>query len=113
MDTPIQRGEYNEFKTRVSDKEKRTDKRLEILENTVREINVIATSVEKLAINIEYMVQEQKEQREELREQWTEIDTLKERDGDMWRSSIKYVLTLAIGGVLGLAAKALVAGGIL
>ena len=60
-------------------------------------INSLTVSVEKLAQSIELMVSEQKQQGKRL-------ETLESRDGDMWRTAVKYVLTTALGLVLGAAA---------
>ena len=45
----------------------------------------------------ELMVSEQKQKGKRL-------ETLESRDGDMWRTAVKYVLTTALGLVLGAAA---------
>ena len=59
MDEPISRGEHEEFAKRIDAQEKRQDKRLEMLENTVREIGALTLSVQRLAQSLESMVEEQ------------------------------------------------------
>ena len=54
-------------------------------------------SVEKLANNMEIMANEQAKQGERL-------EALEGRDGEMWRTVVKYVLTAALGLVIGLVA---------
>lgn len=61
---------------------------------TEREINALTISVEKLAQSIELMVGEQKQQGKRL-------ETLENRDGEMWRKVTGYVVTAIIGIVLG------------
>ena len=55
MDTPITRAEHEEFAKRIDEWEKRQDRRLELLEENVREIGALTTSVEKLAQSVENM----------------------------------------------------------
>ena len=81
MDDAITRAEHEEFKKRIEDENHRQNKRIEV-------------SVEKLAQSIELMVSEQKQQGKRL-------ETLESRDGDMWRTAVKYVLTTVLGLVLG------------
>ena len=60
MDTPITRAEHEEFRRaietenkRLSDEDNRQNKRIEVLEENVRQIGALTTSVEKLALSIE------------------------------------------------------------
>lgn len=57
----------------------------------------LTVSVEKLANNMESMANEQAKQGERL-------EALEGRDGEMWRTVVKYVLTAALGLVIGLVA---------
>ena len=82
---------------RIEDENHRQNKRIEVLEKITQQINSLTVSVEKLAQSIELMVSEQKQQGKRL-------ETLESRDGDMWRTAVKYVLTTALGLVLGAAA---------
>ncbi len=52
-------GSMNEFARRIADQERRQDKRLELLEGTVREIGDLTLSVQRLAQSLESMVEEQ------------------------------------------------------
>ena len=56
MDTSISRAEHEEFKLRLEEKNKRQDKRIELLEESTRRIELLTTSVEKLAVNMENML---------------------------------------------------------
>ena len=64
---PITRAEHNEFAKRLEEENRRQDKRIELLERSVREIGALTTSVEKLAMSVESMVKEQAKQGERLR----------------------------------------------
>ena len=84
MDTPITRAEHEEFSRRIEDWERRQDKRLELLEENVR----------KLAQSVESMVKEQEKQGRRL-------DELEGRDGEMWRKVVGYIITAAVGILVG------------
>lgn len=70
---------------------------LSLLEESVKQNTALTVSVEKLANNMESMANEQAKQGERL-------EALEGRDGEMWRTVVKYVLTAALGLVIGLAA---------
>lgn len=93
-DTPITRAEHEEFKRRLEEENKRQDRRIELLEESVQETRALTASVERLATNMEHMVKEQEAQGERLK-------TLEGRDGEMWRKVIGYVATGIIGILLG------------
>ena len=94
MDAPITRAEHEEFRRRLEEENKRQDKRIELLEDNMRELNSLTTSVGKLAASVESMVKEQEKQGKRL-------ETLEGRDGERWRKVVGYVITAAVGLVLG------------
>ena len=101
MDTPITRAEHEEFRRaietenkRLSDEDNRQNRRIEVLEENVRQIGALTTSVEKLALSIESMVKEQEQQGKRL-------EILEGRDGEKWRQVTGYVVTAVLGIVLG------------
>ena len=73
---------------------KRSDKRIELLEENVSRLEALNTSIEKLAINMENMLKEQVQQGERL-------EALESRDGEMWRTAVKYALTAIVGILVG------------
>lgn len=83
---PITRAEHEEFRRRLEEENTRQNKRITVLEETVRQINILTISVEKLALSVESMVKEQKEQGRKL-------EILESRDGEKWRTISSYVLT--------------------
>lgn len=85
---------HNEFVKRMEEENHRQNKRIEVIEDHVCEITKIATNVEKLAINMEHMVGE-------LKDQGVRIKTLEDRDGEMWRKVVAYFLTSVISAVIG------------
>ena len=99
MDEPISRGEHEEFAKRIDAQERRQDKRLELLEKSISEIGSLAASVERLAISVQHMAEEQERQGERL-------ETLESRDGEMWRKVVSYAATAAVGVLVGLVFQA-------
>lgn len=98
--TPITRAEHEEFAKRIEENKTRTDRRLELLEESMRQFNNLAISVEKLATNMEQMATEQKQQNDKL-------EKLEGRDGEKWRSIAGYVVTAVIGILVGFVFKQL------
>ena len=97
----ISRHEHEEFRRsmeaenqRLEDENIRQNHRLNALEETVKQVAAISTSVEKLALNMENMLKEQANQGKRL-------ETLESRDGEMWRKVVGYVVTAVVGIVVG------------
>lgn len=98
MEEYLTRQEHQEFKEGLEKENHRQDKRIELLENTVRQINDLTLSVQKLATNMEGMLSKQTEQGKRLEE-------LENRDGEKWRQVTGYVITALIGAVFGFVFK--------
>lgn len=94
MDSPITRAEHNEFVKRMEDDHKRMNRRIELLEEQSRQVTDIALSVRELATSVKQMATEQKEQSAKL-------EKLEERDGEMWRKVVGYVVTAVVGILIG------------
>lgn len=94
MEDVISRAEHEEFRKSIEAEDHRQNRRIELLEENTKQINALTISVEKLAQSIELMVGEQKQQGKRL-------ETLENRDGEMWRKVTGYVVTAIIGIVLG------------
>ena len=62
MDGSITRAEHEEFRRRLEEENRRQDKRIELLEDNIRELNSLTASVGKLATSIESMVKEQEKE---------------------------------------------------
>ena len=95
-DEYLRRHEHEEFAKGVDREQVRQNKRIADLEVTVRQINNLTLSVQKLAMNREHMLVNQTEQSKRLEE-------LENRDGEKWRSISMHVLTALIGAVIGFA----------
>lgn len=94
MENPITREEHEEFRRRLEEENKRQDTRIGILEDSVRQIGALATSVEKLALSMQSMLKEQEKQGNRL-------EVLEGRDGEEWRKVMGYIATAIVGVVLG------------
>jgi septal ring factor EnvC (AmiA/AmiB activator) len=84
----------DDFEKRTDAEHKRQNKRIEVIEDHVEEIAKLATSVERLAVSVDHMVQELKDQGERLK-------ALEDRDGDKWRTVGMYIGTSIIGLIIG------------
>ncbi len=94
MDTAITRAEHEEFCRRMEDEHHRLNKRMELLENNVKQIGDLNVSVANLASSMNRMLEEQKKQGERL-------EVIENRDGEMWRKVTGYVITAVIGIIVG------------
>lgn len=94
MDDAISRAEHEEFRKRLEEQNQRQDKRIALLEDSVRQIVALTTSVEKLALSMESMAKEQERQGERM-------EVLEGRDGEMWRKIVGYITTAVVGIVIG------------
>lgn len=94
MDEMITRVEHDEFGRRIEERDKRQDKRIELLEESTKRLEALSISIEKLATNMEHMLKEQIQQGERL-------EALESRDGEMWRKVVSYALTTVVGIAIG------------
>lgn len=94
MDTPITRAEHEEFRRRLEEENARQDKRIALLEENTKRLELLNTSIEKLAANMENMLKEQVQQGKRL-------EVLEGRDGEMWRKVVGYIATAVVGIILG------------
>ena len=90
----ILRREHEEFAKRQDEENHRQNRRIEELEDTVRQIGALTTAAEKLASSMESMLKEQEKQGKRL-------ELLEGRDGEMWRKVTGYIITTMIGIVVG------------
>ncbi len=85
---------HNEYVKRMEDEHARMNQRIADLETDHAQQGEIVRAVDKLAINMEQMLNEQKSQGERL-------DVIEGRDGEMWRKVVSYIVTGISGIVLG------------
>ncbi len=94
MDASISREEHKEFVRRMDEANERQSKRISILEEEVRQIGDLTISINRMSISIENMTAQ-------LVEQGKRLQTLENRDGEMWRKVTGYLLTAIVGIVIG------------
>lgn len=94
MEDCITRVEHEEFARHMEDEHSRQNKRIELLEESTTRIATLSTSIEKLAVNMESMLNEQVRQGERL-------EVLENRDGEMWRKVTAYAVTMVVGIIIG------------
>lgn len=90
----LTRNEHNEYARRMEDEHARQNHRINELELAVKQYGSLTLSVEKLALSMQSMLEEQKAQGERLEE-------LESRDGEMWRKVTSHIITVAIGVIAG------------
>ena len=83
---------------RIEEENNRQNKRLELLESNMQQIisqqlTTLTATIERLNLSVNNILKEQSEISERLKK-------LENRDGDMWRTVIKYAITAIVGGVL-------------
>ena len=93
MDEQIDRAEHEEFKRRIEAENDRQNRRIDILEDTVRQNSSLTISVEKLAVNMEGMLREQEKQSQRL-------SALESKDGKKWQQVTGYIAASVIGALV-------------
>lgn len=94
MEDYVSRSEHTEFSRRLEEENVRQNKRIAQLEDSVKVIGSLASSVERLATNMEHMAKEQEKQGKRL-------EALEGHDGEMWRKVVSYAVTVVISLVIG------------
>lgn len=90
----VTKDEHAEFSRRMDEANQRQSERISKVESALEELGGIVRSVDKLASNMEHMLEEQ-------RSQGKRLTAIENKDGDMWRTAIKYALTAAVGILVG------------
>ena len=73
---------------------KALDDRINKVEAITEEIHNLTLSVERLTITLSNVVRQQENQE-------SRIDLIEAKDGEMWRTFVKYVITAVVGVVVG------------
>lgn len=86
----ITRGEYEEAIKRVEAEEKRQNKRLDNLEESIATLTDLTISVEKIAVNIEQM-------QKELTKQGERLEKIEAEPGENWKKVIWLIVAALVG----------------
>ena len=94
MEDYVTRKEYEEHNRRMEDEHNRQNHRIGAVEDTVRQIGELTISVKEMAISVKNMSEEQKALR-------TDMEEVKNRDGQRWRKAISHIIDVALGVLVG------------
>lgn len=100
-DEYVRKDVHEEFVKRMEEEDNRQNHRITKLEMAIESISSIATSVERLATNMEHMVREQARQGENLNDQSERIRKLEDRDGEIWRKVVSHIVISVVSIVIG------------
>ena len=92
----IERPEHEEMLKRMEEEHERINYRLKLLEDAVRQFSSLALSVERLAINMERMVEEQEKQGRRLEA----LEEVPKKNWDSLKYGIMGAIATAIGGAV-------------
>lgn len=96
MDDYITRNEHKEFCQRVDAENNRQNKRIDELEQSIKQIGAIAINVEKLAVNMENMTNE-------LKKQGDRLDDIESKPGKKWDNLSWLLVSSLVTGIIGYA----------
>lgn len=97
----VRKDVFEEHTKRMEEEDNRQNHRITKLELAIEQISSIATSVERLATNMEHMVREQARQGENLTDQSERIRKLEDRDGEIWRKVVSHIVISVVSIVIG------------
>ncbi|MBR3236963.1 MAG: hypothetical protein IKF99_15570 [Oscillospiraceae bacterium] len=90
MAEEITRGEYEEVIKRVEAEEKRQNKRLDNLEESLATLTDLTVSIEKIAVNIEQM-------QKELTKQGDRLEKIEQEPAENWKKVVWLVIAALVG----------------
>ena len=90
----VTQAEYKEHNVGVEAEQTRQNNRIKLLEEAIGQNNKLIISVERLALSMENM-------QKELKEQGERVNALESRDGDNWRKLGSDVIKILISIVIG------------
>lgn len=91
---------HGEFARRMEEENTRQNKRITVLEENMRQINALTVSIEKMAVNMENMLEEQKRQGERL-------EKLEAEPAEANKQIKMAIITAIVGLVVGFLGNAL------
>lgn len=94
MDSPISRAEHEEFRRRMEAENKRQDKRIELLEESIKAIQDLTISVHTLAHDMKQMLEEQRSQGQRL-------NKLEQEPATAWKQAKNAIITAILSTIAG------------
>lgn len=101
MENFITRQEHDEFTKRIDAENNRQNRRIELLEKNISQINSLTVSVEKMALNMENML-------EVLEKQGKRLEALEKEPVETGRQIKSAIITTVVGTVIGAAVTAII-----
>lgn len=87
MDEYVSRVEYDERQKRIDDENRRQNHRIDKLETLAEQLADMAASIKVMAVSMQGMQAEQKEQGERLKK-------IEEEPADKWNNLVKTIITV-------------------
>lgn len=104
MDNYILRQEHEEFARRVDAEDARQNRRIEVLEENVKQINALTVSVEKMASNMEHMLEAIERQGNLIEKQNDRLDVVEKEPAETYKDVkmeiIKTIISALVGAVV-------------
>lgn len=94
MEDAITRQEHKEFARRIDAEDERQNRRIALLEENFQKMNALTVAVEKMAVSMENMLEEQKRQGERL-------EKLEKEPAETHKQIKMSIITTIIGAVVG------------
>lgn len=94
MENYITRQEHEEFTRRIDAENSRQNKRLDLVEKNVTQINALTVSVEKMALSMENML-------EVLEKQGKRLEELEKEPAETGKQIKSAIITAIVGTVIG------------
>lgn len=91
---------HGEFAARVVEEDKRQNRRLELLEESITRINDLTVSIERIEVNMSNMI-------EEIKEQGKRLEELENEPIESYNQVKRSVVTTVVGTVVGAAVTAI------
>ena len=101
MEDVITRKEFAEYVKRMESEHEHLYEILDEHKAQMAEVHSISLSVEKLAVHMEHMLDELREQKVTQDKHDARLEELESRDGEMWRKLIGYLVTCVAGILIG------------
>lgn len=120
MENVISRQEHEEFVRRIDAENERQNKRIGLLEDSIRQMNTLTISVEKMAINMENMLSAIERQGVLIEKQSDRLDSIEKapaEDSKKFKMTIittiaTTAITTIVGAIIGAILVILQKGGI-
>ncbi|MCI8293618.1 MAG: coiled-coil domain-containing protein 22 [Hespellia sp.] len=101
MENFITRQEHDEFSKRQDAENDRQNRRIQLLENNVRQINELTVSVKEMAVNMSNMLKE-------LEKQGERLEALEKEPAETTKQIKQAIITAIVGTIVGAVVTAVI-----